>query len=249
MTSNFNDISHIESYLTGVMDAIDRKAFEARLMEDENLQQEVAAYKRILDGFQGLRENVFAQSVAQWTKETMENPKEAKIISIHRKGRSKSLRRNLAIAASIALLLGMTAIWWGTQQYTSATIVQSLYSPPLSSGTMGGDMQQAEDLEKTFELGHQFFQKNNYSDAAMQFSKVIGQLENDATLFDSITRKFYLENAKWNLLLAQFAAGNLSDEQLYHALNAIANDPSNEYADKALALQNKIRSFWRKLAK
>ena len=253
MNQNFNDISHIESYFKDKMEAADRQAFEAQLRQDEELQQEVAAYRKLFDGFQGLKEEAFAKEVGNWMEaaraKSGETTSTARVVPIQRSARTQNMWRRLAVAASFILLAGMAAAWWASKQYTNAHMVQNAYSPPLSSGTMGGPAQQASDLEKAFELGHQFFQKGNYTDAAQQFDAVVTSLQTNPELFDDITRKFYLENAKWTRLLAQFAAGQLTDQQISTELDTFAADPGSDYAEKAKSLKKDLRSIWRKMGR
>ena len=54
MPINYNDISHIESYLKGEMEAADRQAFETQLAEDAEMRTELKAYQNILQGLDGL---------------------------------------------------------------------------------------------------------------------------------------------------------------------------------------------------
>jgi hypothetical protein len=253
MTSNFNDISHIESYLRGEMDAASRKAFEAHLAVDEELQLEVAAYRKLFDGFKGLQEDAFANEVAQWTNEAKaksdQTPQTGRVVSINQGAKVRSLWKRVAIAASFILLIGMAAAWWKSHQYTNIYMVQNAYSPTLSTGTMGETALQATELETTFELGHQFFQNGNYTDAIRQFDQVTGTLEANPELLDKLTRKFYLENATWTKLLAQFAAGDLTDEEFSTSLDAFASDPASDYTEKAKSLQSDLNSFWRKIGR
>ena len=253
MTSNFNDISHIEAYLKGEMNATDRQAFEAQLATDEQLQRELAAYRQLFDGFQGFREKAFEEKVTEWTQSARvmsgETSGPGKVIPMNQAAKLRSLWKRVAVAASFTLLLGMAAAWWASQQYSDLKIVQNVYSPPLSSGTMGEQNQEASELEKTFERGHQFFQKGNYTDAVQKFDAIVHSLEANPKLFDGITRNFYLENAKWTKLLAQFANGDLTDEQYSTALDNFANDPASDYTEKAKNLKKDLNSFWRKIGR
>ncbi len=253
MTSNFNDISHIESYLKGEMVDAERQAFEHQLASDEALQQNVAAYRQIFDGFKGMKEKAFAEEVAKWTEEARsrfdETATTRKVISSKPDAKVISLWKRVAVAASFILLIGMAAAWWNSQRYTNIYMVQNAYSPTLSSSTMGETALQATELENTFELGHQFFQNKNYMEAIQQFDQVTATLEANPELLDKLTRKFYLENAKWTKLLAQFAAGDLTDEEFSARLDAFANDPASDYAEKAKSLQSDLNSFWRKIGR
>lgn len=225
----------------------ERQAFEAQLQSDEALRQEVAVYGQLFDGFDELKTEAFRQEVAKWTSEAKANSLSgrASIIAL----KPSRFRRNIAIAASLLLLISAGLVWWTSQQYTTIEIVQQAYSPPLSEQTMGSQTLAPNSFEKTFEAGHQFFQEGDYAKAIEQFEVVIGALESNAGNLDQLTRSFYMENAKWTHLLARFADGQLTDNAFSAELDTFVNDPSGDYADKAAELQNNLNSFWRKLGR
>jgi hypothetical protein len=152
------------------------------------------------------------------------------------------------VAASVVLLLGTAAAWWASQQYSTGELVAEAYAAPKASGTMGGQENQASLLEKQFESAHLLFKNADYEAAAREFDLVIKQLEANPALFDKLTQRFYLDNARWTGLLAQFAAGQISDEAFSEKLDAFANDPASDYAEKAKELKACLGSFWRKIA-
>ncbi|MCB0519030.1 MAG: hypothetical protein H6577_00905 [Lewinellaceae bacterium] len=244
--NNFNDISHIENYLLGRMPDAERKAFEAELSADALLRQEVEAYQKIFSGFSVLKEEAFAVQVAQWAK-AAPSQNHDNIVPINKGATIRTLWRRVAVAASVVLLLGVAAAWWASQQYGDEKLVAAAYAPPLAAGTMGGPETQASELEKQFEAAHGLFQKGSYADAANGFNQVAKTLETNPALFDNLTRKFYLDNARWTGLLAQFAAGQLSDEAFSQALNQFADDPASDYAAKAKELKKDMGSIWRKI--
>jgi hypothetical protein len=252
MTNDFYDISTIESYLRGEIDPASRQAFEAQLAADEALRKEVDAYGQILRGFRYARQEQFAGEVAKWTEEARnasieQEAEKGKVISIDRGATLRTLYRRVALAASVILLVGIGAAWWISQQYTNAKLVASVYSPPLASGTMGGQSPQASEIERQFESAHRLFQKANYREAAQLFDRVVLDLEGNPTAFDNLTRKFYFDNAMWSRLLARFAGRQLTQVQFTMELERIAADPANEYAPNAKALLDDLSSFWRKL--
>lgn len=63
------DIAQIENYLTQQMSAQDREAFEQRLEADSVLQKEVAAYRSLFAGFEGLQEESRKGDMQQWERE------------------------------------------------------------------------------------------------------------------------------------------------------------------------------------
>lgn len=246
--TNFNDISHIEAWLKGEMNADDRQAFENQLESDPELRNEVETYRRIFEGFQGWRAEKFASVVSGWTQDAKSKQSDTgKIVPMKQVATRLTLWRKLAVAASFILLLGIAAVRWSAQQYSDVKLASNAYRPPLASGTMGNQEPLAGNLERSFELGHEFFQKGNYADAARQFESVILTLETNPEVVDGITRKFFLENSKWSKLLSQFAAGQLTDEEFSAALHIFANDPASDYAENAKKLQRDLDSVWRKI--
>ncbi len=244
--SQYNDISYIEAYLQDRMGEAERRAFEAELSGNEPLRQEVDAYQKIYSGFNALKENAFSGQVAQWITEAKAQD-QSNIVPIKKGAIVRTMWRRLAVAASVVLLLGIAAAWWVSQQYSDEKLVAEAYISPKASGTMGGQETQASLLEKQFETAHQFFKNAAYADATREFGLVVNQLEANPALFDQLTHQFYLDNAKWTGLLAQFAAGQISDEAFSEKLAAFANDPASDYAEKAKDLKRDLGSVWRKI--
>lgn len=250
MSKNYNEISEIEAYLRGRMSGAERRAFDEQMATDEAMQSEVAAFRQIFTGLDGLREASFSEDVGQWVAEAKAKS-EDNIKPIHTGAKVRQLSpsswrtgRRLAVAASIALLLGFGAAWWGGGQYSDAAIVERGYVPPLGSATLG-DGPELEEVEKQFEDAHELFQNEKHAEAAQAFASFRSTLENNPSLFDGLTRKFYLENTEWTGLLARFAAGEISESEMKNELEKIAADPASEYAGKAKEMLEDLGSFWR----
>ena len=249
MSKNYNEISEIESYLRGDMNEANRRAFDAQLTTDEAFRSEVAAYRQIYTGFEALKEEAFAKDVAQWTTEarakgTSQLEGDDKLRPISTGAKVRPIWRRLAVAASIALLLGVGATWWGSGQYSDAAIAERGYVAPLQSGTLGEETR-LEEIEELFEKAHTFFQNGQYSTAGEAFDAFILILEGSPFLFDELTQDFYLDNAKWTTLLAKFAAGEIKEPTMKKELEKIAADPTSEYSVKAERMLEDMGSFWR----
>ncbi len=246
MQKNYNDISHIESYLRGEMDTADRRAFEAQLATDESLHSEVAAYRQIFTGFNALQEESFATDVANWTAEAKAKGDDGKIVPMQPGATMRSLWRRVAVAASAVLLLGFGAAWWGSSQYSDTALVKDAYVAPLSSGTLGETDILVTEVDGLFEAAHRQFQDGNYGEASQQFENITATLERNEDHFDPLTVRSWLQNASWTGLLAKFVSGEISEEEFKTELEAIANDPSSEYAGKAQKMRGDLDSIWRK---
>lgn len=243
MSKNYNEIQSIEAYLRGGLSPAERQAFDAQLATDEAMQSEVSAYRQILTGFEGLKEEAFAKDVAQWIEEAKAKG-EDNVRPIQTGAKVRPIWQRLAVAASIALLLGLGATWWGSGQYSNQALSENAYVAPLSSGTMG-ENPKLKETETQFENAHQLFQAGNYAEAAQAFDSFVVKLEGSPFLFDELTQDFYLDNAKWTSLLAKFASGKLGDENMKSELEKIAADPTSEYSDKAERMLVDMDSFWR----
>jgi hypothetical protein len=114
----------------------------------------------------------------------------------------------------------------------------------MASGTMGDNAASNEYL-KDFEEGHRLFQSGDYSGAVTLFSSFLDTMTNNPEVFDPLTKKFYVENARWSLLMAQFAEGKIPEENLLKVLDILAQNPSNDYAQKAKKLKEDLESVWR----
>lgn len=246
MQKNYNDISHIESYLRGEMDADDRRAFEAQLTTDESLRSEVAAYRQIFTGFDALQEESFATDVAKWTAAAKAKGDDGKIVPIKRRATVWSVLQQVAVAASVVLLLGFGAAWWGSNQYSNTALVKNAYVAPLSGGTMGETNILVTEVDRMFEKAHRQFQDGNYEEASKEFENITATLERNADNFDPLTIQSWLKNANWTGLLAKFVSGQISEEQFKLELEAIAKDTSSEYAAKAQKLRGDLDSIWRR---
>jgi hypothetical protein len=152
--------------------------------------------------------------------------------------------QRLAVAASVVILLGVGAAWWGGSRYSDVAIAERGYVAPLGSATMG-DNPQLDEVEKLYESAHQNFQAGKYTEAAGQFDALLLRLEGSPFLLDELTQESYVANAKWTGLLAKFAGGKISESEMRGELEKIVNDPASEYSDEAEKLIRELDSFWR----
>ena len=224
MSKNYNDISHIEAYLRGKMAGQERRDFDAQLSTDEALKTEVEAYRKIFTGLEGLRDEAFVHDVASWVAEAKSDDSD-NIVPMQSGATVRPLWRRLAVAASIALLLGFGAAWWGGSQYSDVAIAERGYVAPLSSGTMG-EGTQLDEVEALYEAAHQNFQEGKYAAAAERFDQFTATLRGNPAIMDELTANAYLDNARWTGLLAKFAAGQIGEVALKTELEKIAADPA-----------------------
>lgn len=251
MSKEYN-IATIEAYLSNEMSGEERQAFEEQMANDEALQQEVSAYRQIFSGFRAMKEERFAGEVATWTaaarKEnaSRSNGDGDKFLVVNRGAIVRQMYRRVAIAAGFVVLLGAAITWWASRQYSDEQLIADVYTPPLLEATMGDQVPQAaKNVALLFEDAHRLFQQKNFTAAAAKFEETLQAVEADPGSLDNLTRKFYMDNSRWTLLLAKFAAGQMSEAKFLAALKPIADDPNNDYAEEAQSLLQDLGSFWR----
>ncbi|TAK42090.1 MAG: hypothetical protein EPO28_07710 [Saprospiraceae bacterium] len=156
----------------------------------------------------------------------------------------RQLWQKIAVAAAVVLLIGLGGRWLISKRYTNERLALAAYSAPVASGTMGDDAT-SNELLKEFEEGHHLFQNGDYDGAATLFSSFLDTMTKNPEAFDPLTKKFYVENARWSLLMAQFAEGKIPEDRMLKVLGILAQSPSNDYAQKAKKLTKDLESVWR----
>lgn len=68
MASNFN-LAQIEAYLNNTLTPEERTQFEQALQAEPELAKEVAAYRKLMTGFSGLKSENFGAKLQQWNNE------------------------------------------------------------------------------------------------------------------------------------------------------------------------------------
>jgi hypothetical protein len=181
--------------------------------------------------------------MAPKTKDSMKK----KRTPVKKKGNTATIRplwQKIAVAASVVLLVWLGGRWLMNRQYSNEHLALAAYSAPLASGTMGADSA-TNELLKDFEEGHRLFQNGDYDGSATLFSSFLDTMTKNPGAFDPLTKKFYVENARWSLLMAQFAEGKIPEEKLLKVLDVLAQNPSGDFAQKAKKLKKDLGSAWR----
>ena len=256
-------LDKIETYLNGEMTAQEEKAFDLEIEQNPELAKAVNNFGVANDAIELLIEDNLRKELNQFKSEEAASNKVVSINKNKPQAKMRSLRSYLAAAASVAVLLGFFGMNWADNNYSNAALSKSFYEEgynisnvrsgngdtnTLSEGLTAyeaGSFNQAITFfqsvqegnpryqEAQFYLANAFFENNNFSDASKQFQKIIdtGDVR-------------YMENAEWYKILAQLAAGETVNQSL---LNKIAADNDHIFNNKAIALQSKLNSFWRKL--
>ena len=256
-------LDKIEAYLNGEMTTQEEKAFDLEIEQNQELAEAVDNFGVANDAIELLIEDNLRKELNQFkSEETASN----KVVSINKnksQAKLRSLRTYLAAAASVAILLGFFGMNWADNNYSNSALSESFYEEGYNISSVRSGNQVINDLaeglaayeaqnfaqaisffqgiqtnhpkyqEAQFYLANAFFENNDFSNASKQFQKVIdaGDVR-------------YVENAEWYKILAQLAAGETVNQLL---LNKIAADNDHIFNNKAISLQSKMGSFWRKL--
>lgn len=251
-------IERIEQYESGTMGAAERSAFEDELSTNTELRQARDLFLKANDVIEQGIENKLRHQLQGWAGNTNQAPIRSKVVSMN------TTWVRMAIAASVALLIGWFGFQWAGNQYSDQGLYASHYEQPDASAfraagavhplQTGFDAMQTGDLldaaaffgsipadsdryaEAQYYLGHASLQLKQYDAALAAFTTCSERPESK-----------FREKAEWNLLLVYLATGN-SDE-VKRRVAQIAGNPDHSYQQKAETLSNELNAVWRRLAK
>jgi tetratricopeptide (TPR) repeat protein len=236
-------IERIEAWYTGRMSTNEKARFEADLASDEKLRALFEQHKYLLDGFEGMKVQSFAEKMRQ--------SQAAYIPS----GKNRTLWATVVIAASVIMLIGIT--YFISQPFGVQRLAREYYAAPLAevqrSDTPGED--------SFFQKGMLAFAQKDWDQAISAFRQmsttdsdyprglyfeahalVAGKRYAEAlTLFtDTVFRNSPLEQqAEWNsvlmLMYLQYPTPEIRD-----ALQRITNNPDHFYKNKATEVLNEL---------
>lgn len=255
-------IERVEQYAQGTMPEAERLAFETELSSNAELREALDLFR--------LSEEVIEQGVAAQLRKQMQGWSDSDTAAAAptltaSKVNMRPMWMRLAAAASVALILGWFSVQWVSRDYSDEALFSAQYEAPTSGTFRGGattenaletgfkalennDLQAAEDFFKTiapdqeryaeaqFYLGHTANQLGHYELAIYAFKTCIQR--NEAK---------FREKAEWNLVLSYVAAKQTDSADFNTLLHNIANDPNHAFQKKAVELQGKLGSFWRKI--
>lgn len=251
----------IEAYLGGQLSESEARAFEQNLAQDAGLQEELNAHLLAKDAIDVAIADSLRETLKTWKEEEKGN------IGITEGPRIRTLwRRNLAIAASVLVLIVAGSYWWANSQYSDSAIAGRFYSAAdLASLRKGpGD-------QEPLAPGTKLIQQGNYTEAIQFFNDALlanennnearcyrGQaylLQGDLTAAETDLKlvvqnsihKNLQEKAEWVLALVYLKEGNASQWQ--PLVEKMASNPEHNYHPDAVNLQTSLNSGWRILVK
>ena len=256
-------IERIELYETGAMSAAERAAFEAELDSSSELRQSLALFRQANEVIEQRIENGLREQFRQWNDAaaqaplTVTKPAGMRVVSM----RTSWIR--LAVAASVALLVGWFGVRWAGSQYSDQVLFTGQYEKPADSafrsGTaaerplqpgfeawLAGDLEKAATFFNTIPPNDEYYAEAQYylGHTALQQR----QFDTAITAFGSSAERSaskFREKAEWNRVLTYLAAGRSEESNFQAFLVQIANDPAHSYGPQARVLQKKLDSIWR----
>lgn len=271
------DITIIEPYLTGQLEAGAAARFEAQLAQDEALQADTAQYRRLFDGLGALRSLAYADKIAGWEAEAQLAESEAEYAPV---------LEGLAALRSENLRGKMTG--WETAHQAEAPVVKTAIVKSLRP-VFVRRLAVAASILLLLAVGLSWYAMGNYSaeklaESYYRMPNIGNTMGGEQTLRSRLESRFadahrLMEQKSYSDALIAFgevltlsrAAGldetrmryysdqvswnrvlillaqKAPEPELRAALEQVAGDPQHEYREKATELKRQLDSFWRKL--
>lgn len=247
----------IEAYLFGQMDDTQRQAFEAELQQNGELAAELALHRLEHHSMQLTLENDFRQQMQGWHEEIKQEAPviapETRVVSIRRLS-----WRNLAVAASILLVLGFVGQRWVAANYGNTALLGDedyasfvIRNGKVSSGVSAANGALAsKNYQQVFSILDQI-DTTNYDTEILRAGASYGLKDYRATaryLQSAAQYAAPLEKQELDWKLAMLYINVNDDEQAKVVLSKIIDDPNHDYHGDAISTLNKLNSFWRNVA-
>ena len=248
----------IQDYLNGTLDSSARNSFEQELAQDPELKAELDLHLLADDAIELLIEDDLRNELQDMAKEESLKKKNNK------GGRVVSMRRRiytLSIAATVALAIGFFAAMLVGNQYDNSSIAQELYIDDVLETRRGANS------ESLLQEGMNLYTNNEYEEAITYFDQVTdpsliaeanyaaahahynlenysAAMQNFALVIDSKDPR-YEEKAEFFYLTSALAADQVEEQGFLDVLDELINDEGHTYHKEALAINKKLKSFWR----
>jgi len=259
------NIDKIEQYITGAMAAAERQAFEAEVASDPDLAEEVEAYRLAREAVELSISDQLRDQFRQWgeVEATGTINEEAQVVRLRPR---HSLRRVLAIAASVLLILAVGSFWYANDQYAADQLAAG-YFDSSSADTRGPVNNQGHPLAEGLEAlqsgdyaaADNYFQNipatdENYADARYFLAQSLhlqGKTDESTDILRGLLDQANInlrESAQWLIVLNYLKNGQVEDPEFQSRLNAIQADTGHSYYQEAEKLDRQLNSFWYKMA-
>lgn len=257
----------IEAYLNNTLSPDARTVFEQQLKDTPALKRAVLnhvlaneALGLVIEDNVNAKLNRLAQ---QRQKATAAKSATAKIIPFW--------KRPLAIAASILLVVLAGTFIWSNQQYSNKALTAQFYANStlptvrsdqatnanFSNGLVAFSKQNYQEaithldqialtetnyLSAKYLLGHAYLKTNNYQQAYQDFGYLL------ATASNRNLSNIDQEEVEWNKLMAAMNIMPVNSPVLQADLKAILSNPKHGYYQKAIELDQRLSSTWRRFS-
>ena len=259
------DIDKIEQYLTGKMDGVEQQAFEAELNSNSTLAEELDAHRLAREAIELSIGDSLRGQFQEWHDSTATGTTKegAKIVKMAPR---IALRRVLAVAASVLLLLAVGSYWYANDRYNDPDLAMAFYEDSaigkLRTGTaanhplaLGLDNMLAED----FAAADDYFNgiaptDTNYEDARYYLGHSLylqSRSEEAIQVLQSIqdsSNSNLRQSAEWLLLLSRLQEGQSESSKFQELLDKMLADSRHSYHPKAVELDKQLTSIWHQLA-
>jgi tetratricopeptide (TPR) repeat protein len=256
----------IDPYLFNKLSDKERKEFEAEMSQNEDLKAAVDLYKLEHQTMELMVQEDLKNQLASWSKAKKIEQTPTKVIPL-RVRYARTIQ--LAVAASVVLMLGFIGLNWVNDNYNSQAISSTYLSQTIST-SKGVRGTITSSLPENMELGLQEMENGNYEQAIQLFDEVqepdfielAQQLKGEnllklekyqaaedtfQTLIASSQDPRTVEKAEWFLLMTYYASKSHEAEALL-LLDKIANNEEHFYYPKASEMKRDLDGFWGKLA-
>lgn len=207
---------HIEAFLSDELSPDERARMNARIQSDPALKTEVERHKRA--------RKVVDYALYQDVKRTLQ---EIDAESTHEHSGIRMIGwKQVAIAASVLVVLGLVAAIWVRDAFSDTTLAQEQFA------IVEGDLFRGSPAQELSPQGAMLEAERLFDDA--QFAAAAEIYEREAA-----RETLYTEQAEWNLLLCYLATDQ--EDAFDTLLTQLTAQQNHMFHERALALKEKIQ--------
>jgi tetratricopeptide (TPR) repeat protein len=254
-----NNFEIVEKYLYQQLTDDEKASFEAKLAQDEGLQEELALQQLEQDALDLLEQEQLRNNLKLWkaertTTETQQSGG-AKIVQMG----SSRLYMRWAAAASVFLMLAFVSQRWANSNYSDEALAAN-FMEENNTGTSRSRGQDASELSQALAIQATdpsralvLLKEVNDSSLVDRVALIKAQCYSQLKQYDTAIAQFQevianyptqKENAEWNLLLAYLASGK-HEAEVGTLKQAILSNTSHNYYPNTKKLDAEMNSFWR----
>lgn len=257
------DIDKIEAYVSGEMTGTERQAFEAEMAGNSALAEEVDAFRLAREAVELSISDGLRSQFQEWqeTGASATKREEAKVVTMAPR---RTLRRMLAIAASVLLILTAGSFWYANNQFSADNLAMGYYQDiPMDLYVRGGansmadavaDMQagnfaEAETYLRSIQAGDdQYFDAQYYLAHSLYLQKQYTASNEVLDALSGASNNNLKEDGAWLKVLNYLELEQADNEAFQNILSGMLEDEGHTHHNDALELNKKLNSFWYKLA-